>query len=355
MVASKICPTCEQNLSSAAFNGSARSADGLARHCRACTNGRRREHSGTKRSRGRVPSTALATALRTGNIQTTRQLIHAGLTPNRGWVCETMRQGHLALAEELLDLGVKPDVFTMVAIADVNWLAHRLSRAMSDVSLTVNMEPASSRVTPLHVGCASDWMSHGSGRMTDQVQVAVMLTERGADLNALANYRGIADVTPLFCACWTSRNVALIRWMLDQGVLAANAHFAAALGHLQRHGRGAYDIAEALLDWGVPVDGSGSTGRTLLQSFAHQGDHRTVAWLIIHGANVNAMSVAGRTAAHYAAERNTGPKTLSLLVDNGADLTACDTDGKTPLEIARLNGKQRLAEWIANRLRKRGR
>jgi ankyrin repeat protein len=75
-----------------------------------------------------------------------------------------------------------------------------------------------------------------------------------------------------------------------------------------------------------------------------------VAWLIAHGADVNARSATGRTAAHYAAERNTGPTTLALLVEHGADLTARDAEGHTPLEIARLNEKPRLVEWIANRL-----
>jgi ankyrin repeat protein len=88
-----------------------------------------------------------------------------------------------------------------------------------------------------------------------------------------------------------------------------------------------------------------------MQAFAHAGDHRTVAWLIAHGADVNARSSSGRTSVHYAAERNTSPTTLALLVAGGADLAARDADGRTPLEIARLNEKPRLVEWIARRVR----
>jgi ankyrin repeat protein len=54
---------------------------------------------------------------------------------------------------------------------------------------------------------------------------------------------------------------------------------------------------------------------------------------------------------HFAAQRNTGPKTLALLVAHGADLAARDADGHTPLDIAELNGKARLAEWIRTRVR----
>jgi len=73
--------------------------------------------------------------------------------------------------------------------------------------------------------------------------------------------------------------------------------------------------------------------------------------LIAHGANVNAQSSGGRMAVHYATERNTGPKTLALLVEAGADLLARDADGRTPLEIAKLNEKTRLVEWITKRVR----
>ena len=278
-----------------------------------------------------------------------RKLVRAGVTPHWDWVCETMRGGHIPLANVLLKSGVERNVFTMAAIADTQGLARRLRRVRADARLAASMEPASDRVTPLHAGCSSDWRSHGPERMTAQVQVAELLVEHGADLHALARYRGIGDANPLFCACWSSGNLSLVRWLLDRGALANDAHFAAALGHLQRHGQEAYDVAEALLDWGVPVDGRGE--RTPLQACAHQGGHKTVAWLIAHGADVNSWSSGGRQAVHFAAERNTGPKTLALLVAAGADLSARDEDGRTPLEIARLNGKMRLVEWIKKRLR----
>src|SRR5262249_28595769 len=221
----------------------------------------------------------------------------------------------------------------------------------ADSRLTSDMEPASSRVTPLHVACASDWKSHGYGRMAVQEQAAMTLAEPGADLNARARYRGIGDATPLLCACLTSENLVLVRWLLDHGAAATDACLPAALGHLQRHGRAAYDIAEALVAFGLAVDHGVGTGRTLLQAFAHQGDHRTVAWLIAHGAVVNARSSSGRTAVHYAAERNTGPKTLALLVEAGAYLQARDSDGRTPVELAKLNEKPRLVERLARRVR----
>jgi ankyrin repeat protein len=290
-------------------------------------------------------------ALRHGDVKTVQRLLDAGTTPHWEWICETMREGHIALAELLLQAGVERNIFTMAAMGDVKGMTRRLRRVRADARLTTEMEPASSRVTPLHVACASDWKAHGTGHMTVQAQVAMTLAEHGADLNARARYRGIGDATPLFCACWSSENLVLVRWLLDHKAAATDACLAAALGHLQRHGRGAYEIAETLLSFGLYVDHGAGTGRTLLQAFAHQGDHQTVAWLIAHGADVNAQSSGGRMAVHYATERNTGPKTLALLVEAGADLLARDAGGRTPLEIAKLNEKSRLVEWIGARLR----
>jgi ankyrin repeat protein len=190
--------------------------------------------------------------------------------------------------------------------------------------------------------------------MATQVQVAQILKQSGAMLTAPARYRGIDSATPLFCACWSSGNLALVRWLLRRGAVPTGAELMAALGHFQCHGKEAWDIAEVLLAWGVPVDGDVPGGRTPLQAFAHQGTHRTVAWLIAHDADVNVRGPGGRTAVHFAAERNTGSTTLALLVDSGADLTPRDDDGCTALEIAKRNGKDRLVEWITRRIRASG-
>jgi ankyrin repeat protein len=260
-----------------------------------------------------------------------------------------MRGGHLTLAEVLLESGAERNVFTMAATGDVAGLARRLRKAPAEARVTANMQPNSVGVTPLHVACASDWNAHRPGRMTAQVRVAAILKEHGAEVNAAVRYRGIDEATPLFCACWSSANLALVRWLLEQGAHAVDRDLGAALGHFQRHGKESYEIAEWLLACGLRVDGSTSRDRTPLQAFAHMGVHRTVAWLIAHGANVNARGLGGRTAAHFAAERNTGPATLELLVENGADLGARDADGLTPLDIARLNNKVRLVEWMKRR------
>ena len=54
--------------------------------------------------------------------------------------------------------------------------------------------------------------------------------------------------------------------------------------------------------------------------------------LINGGAQVNAIDVLGRTAAHYAVTRN-NRKALKLLLDNSADANLADNDGNTPLDM----------------------
>lgn len=353
----KTCRVCRKRLSAAAFNGSARSADGLANTCRACANARRRQLEASRLEASRpgrhTAASNLAALIRRGDIKSLRARLRTGAKPHWSWVCETMREGHLAFAEMLLESGVERNVFTMAAMGDSAGLTRRLRRVPADARLVADFEPNCLNVTPLHVGCAADWRSHGRERLTAQTKIAESLCGHGADLNATAWYRGL-EATPLFCACWTSGNLPLVRWLLDQGAIATDHCLPAALGHFQRHGRGADDVAEALLAWGLPVDGSTPGDRTPLQAGAHQAQHKTVAWLIAHGADVNARGPGGRTAAHLAAERSTGPKTLALLVEHGADLAARDDDGQTPLTIAKLFGKSRLVEWIRNRARKSG-
>jgi hypothetical protein len=351
-IAGKTCSACGKKLSAAAFNDSARSADGLARDCRACTNARRRKRD-RSRTQDRQPvgkPAQLAKALRDGNIAAVRKFVRGGAQPTWDWICETMRGGHLELAEFLLRSGVRRNVFTLAALGDVTGLIRRVRRSPAETRRSTEMWPNSLDATPLHVGCSSDWRCFGTARLRAQVRVAEILCERGADVHAAARYRGFDGATPLFCACWSSGSLPLVRWLLERGARATDRDLGAALGHFQRHREGAPEIAEALLAWGLKVDGSSAGDRTPLQACAHMGVHQTVAWLLAHGANVNARGPGGRTAAHFAAERNTGPATLALLVQHGADLSARDDDGQTPLEVAKRNGKVRLVEWIRGRV-----
>ncbi|MFO1093008.1 MAG: ankyrin repeat domain-containing protein [Planctomycetaceae bacterium] len=303
---------------------------------------RERERCGNKR----VTAGTVGAALRAGDLDFVRDWICRGTQPDWSWICETMRGGHFEVAEFVMQSGVSRNIFTMAAMAEAAHLKRRLRRFAQDARRTANMEPGCVAVTPLHVACAAYPARVRPNGTKSQLNVAEQLLAHGADVNARARYRDLEDATPLTCACWSSGNVVLVDTLLNHGAIASERDLFAALGHYQRHASPAFDIAESLLAAGIAVDGRVSGEFTLLQTFAHQAAHRTVAWLIKRGADVNRRGPGGRTAAHFAAERNTGPRTLELLIAHGADLTCRDDDGNRPIDVARRNGKLGLVELL---------
>ena len=68
---------------------------------------------------------------------------------------------------------------------------------------------------------------------------------------------------------------------------------------------------------------------------------RCARWLLNHGADVDAQTVAGRTPLHMA-----GAEMLWLLAGKGADLNAQDKKGRTPLHQAMYGGDLEEAEIL---------
>ena len=80
---------------------------------------------------------------------------------------------------------------------------------------------------------------------------------------------------------------------------------------------------------------------------AFAGQHRSVQWLLHHGANANSVDQRGRTPAHWAALMG-HRSTLQLLVRQGADALKCErgADGLTPLELAAAHGHLVVVQWL---------
>ena len=101
----------------------------------------------------------------------------------------------------------------------------------------------------------------------------------------------------------------------------------------------AYGIAVALLDAGASVDASDSDGLRPIH-VATRPAHRALSLLLERGADINARTLTeGRTPLHFAVDFES-VDAVGLLLANGADPTAADNNGETPLDLARREALQ---------------
>jgi ankyrin repeat protein len=142
----------------------------------------------------------------------------------------------------------------------------------------------------------------------DHVTVARVLVDAGADVNAT----GQAERTPIF---WTRSREA----------------------------------AEVLIEKGVRVNATDQWGNYALHVFAEKGNAPLIQLLLENGAAVDAVNRNGRSALHWAANA----KTVEVLLNNGADANKKDGEGKTPQDLATVEGRREAAKTLSERAGKR--
>ena len=145
-----------------------------------------------------------------------------------------------------------------------------------------------------------------------------------------------------------------VKYLVEEGanVNAKNAngttliHFAASCGFL--------DVVEYLVEKGANVNAKDKND-TALMHFAALANKDIIDYLVTKGVNINAMDKQGNTPLHkvlYACNCDASRssdwfekatcdyliKKAQYLVKKGADCDAPNTDGKTPLDIAKEKG-----------------
>jgi ankyrin repeat protein len=103
------------------------------------------------------------------------------------------------------------------------------------------------------------------------------------------------------------------------------------------------EVARTLLDLGAPVDFADGNGITMVGRAALNNDIGMARMFIARGASVNVVDKLGMTPLLWAANIDFGdPAMIELLLQSGARVDVRNTDGLTPLELARKFGHTNL-------------
>ncbi|KAF5786594.1 putative ankyrin repeat-containing domain, STI1 domain-containing protein [Helianthus annuus] len=92
------------------------------------------------------------------------------------------------------------------------------------------------------------------------------------------------------------------------------------------------------LESGADKDEEDSEGRTAFHFACGYGEVKCAQVLLEAGAKVDALDKNKNTALHYAAGYGR-KECVALLLDNGAAVTLQNMDGKTPIDVAKLNNQ----------------
>ncbi|KDP47058.1 hypothetical protein JCGZ_10785 [Jatropha curcas] len=96
---------------------------------------------------------------------------------------------------------------------------------------------------------------------------------------------------------------------------------------------------------GADKDEEDSEGRTALHFACGYGEVKCAQILVEAGATVDALDKNKNTALHYAAGYGR-KECVALLLENGAAVTLQNLDGKTPIDVAKLNNQHEVLKLL---------
>lgn len=180
-----------------------------------------------------------------------------------------------------------------------------------------------------------------------------MITHLCEKLHFDVNYRAGESAFTLIIDAALHGNVACAEALLQQGAnLSANPDCLsdAAL-------KGELEIVKKLLEWGVVPD-SYDIGHPALMEAISNGNYEMVKILIENGADVNiketyqmtteSADYEGYTYPIHEAARSWSSNILQLLIDSGASTDLLDSEGKSPLDLARTSYNEAVLSGKAN-------
>lgn len=270
-------------------------------------------------------STALMLAIMEGNVNAVDNLLAAkvpldtrGKRDNTALMLAAAR-GHNDIVQKLIDAGavvnaVNAEGYTALSLAAMFGHCNTV-RILAQAGSNLNVRDYSTGSTPLIQ--AVYWK-------IDVMQQ--LLIELGADVNVVDN-RGC---TALMNAVW-SGNVSSVKLLVNHG---ANVNCGKQLGcpsavhyALMLPNANDAEILRILIEHGANISEPYTDGDSVLMQACYWGMLECCRLLIGNGVSVNLANKAGETALM----KSWKPEVIQLLLNEGADATARDKFGNTPL------------------------
>lgn len=193
----------------------------------------------------------------------------------------------------------------------------------------------------------------------NDTDAALALLDAGADPNATVALPDGAGTIPALYFPSNHGNVTLVRQLLERGARPTDGE---SLYHAAEQGH--EGVLALLAEFGADLShGPAEPGNTPLHFLlAHDpwSDtmpriHRSIAWLLAHGANPAVPShagardhaYAGETPLHRAAALGHDTALMDLLLAHGAPLNGRRDDGATPYQLAVRCGHAETAQHLA--------
>ncbi|CBJ48667.1 ankyrin repeat protein [Ectocarpus siliculosus] len=263
----------------------------------------------------------LESAVVSGHEGLARKLVQAGAKVGGVALHETVRRGHIAMAELLLENGASvhddEDDYGTPLHAAAEGGSVETARLLLLNGADIDYQDGN-HSTPLRRAITEGHISMVEALLAAGADLTVRLTE--FEVSAL-DFAALSD------------HVEIVRMLIDHGmeVHRANSDGRTALHYAARgNTAGAIDV---LVGAGADIQARDTSGSRPLHWAAEEASPEASLALLNLGAEVNAQTISGETALHYAAaavgQRHGSAQVVDLLLRWGADETIVSKQGET--------------------------